>query len=1145
MVDLLSKKVLLFGLLIAAGMLANTMYLQDVGVVDAPAAPAAPAGGDAIDAGGDKGGGDAGGDLGGGDAGGEEGGEDVIVGGDAGGEEGGGDPVVVGGDKGDGGSEQQGYESQDDYEGNDEGTKGGYSLTYSAKIPEAVGACTANIPCGTNIGACRGYYTCEGGVFKECSAPKRGEIKEICGNDIDDDCDGSTDEGCQCIPGTYPCNADVYTLLVSNIYSAAAAPGNIIATTSGGITPGITTSFPNLTTATSGITTTIPNLTATITTAPLSAVNVTSLCRTGYQTCSWDEEDEVYKMSRCRASYRPRREICGNAFDEDCDGQLDNGCECQLGDIKKCGTSDFGVCEFGVMHCNAGYWGGCTGSIGPTPEVCNDSLDNDCDGVIDDGCPDRCDNIDNDNDNRIDEDCYSCYIKEKPKLKPVTITPPLDTITDPVISGSGDVTATGGISTGIVSAITVLPVNQCCYDIINKDKTVKTKCFPVNNDLRGNTFLFYTTDLKVYTLANLINPIYQVSSSVCRETCDGLDNDCDGIIDEGCEQPLDLIVEPEKMSIDMLKTDTVNKIILVRNPNAREINVEAFVDPIKFAAGGKLTLTELKASIPSQKHVNFYLEFEAIKVTAGTYNTQFTVSTDNQEIFVTVPIVIEVCKNAEDCEEKEDDELIPLEPPQNLVANSTSYGAETLWQPPELLEGQEVDSYLVYRSLLADMEEHVLIGSSETTYLADDSCELLTENYYTVTALDAEGTESSFSNIDSAICATTCSDGGIPEDEICGNGIDDDCDGSIDEDCGGCAEGDTIPCGSDEGTCSSGLQYCTAGSWGECTGSIGSTPEVCEDALDNDCDGSVDEGCEECTEGSTVTCGNDLGVCSSGTQVCAGGAWGECTGVIFGTTEICRDSVDNDCDGLTDEGCGFESLQEKSAITLPGGGSSANVDISGGISVSVGSKTVNIGDTQTIEVTSSANNLSVPGASVIVTSPTGERNILGLTSREGAVDFRVEESGTYNVEAYRGTMTAVASFQSLAFLSSIVGVVDTTGEWIFGNSYSEAPALFMLLLSVAIIAGIFAFFVSANFLPDAVKSTSRARSEKIIQIIMGVAFFLAPVLAGRYAGPGAALMLAIVEIALLFLLEYQKNGVERIRNFKSFFVKAPELKLIK
>src|SRR6185295_16055943 len=28
----------------------------------------------------------------------------------------------------------------------------------------------------------------------------------------------------------------------------------------------------------------------------------------------------------------------------------------------------------------------CTGSVTPTPEVCGDNLDNDCDGVTDDGC---------------------------------------------------------------------------------------------------------------------------------------------------------------------------------------------------------------------------------------------------------------------------------------------------------------------------------------------------------------------------------------------------------------------------------------------------------------------------------------------------------------------------------------------------------------------------------------------------------------------------------------------------------------------------------------------------------------------------------------------------------------------------------------
>ncbi len=50
-------------------------------------------------------------------------------------------------------------------------------------------------PCGTNKGACReGKEHCQNGKWTGCDA--KGPTEEICGNYLDDDCDGQTDEGC-------------------------------------------------------------------------------------------------------------------------------------------------------------------------------------------------------------------------------------------------------------------------------------------------------------------------------------------------------------------------------------------------------------------------------------------------------------------------------------------------------------------------------------------------------------------------------------------------------------------------------------------------------------------------------------------------------------------------------------------------------------------------------------------------------------------------------------------------------------------------------------------------------------------------------------------------------------------------------------
>ncbi len=139
-----------------------------------------------------------------------------------------------------------------------------------------------------------------------------------------------------------------------------------------------------------------------------------------------------------------------------------------------------------------------------------------------------------------------------------------------------------------------------------------------------------------------------------------------------------------------------------------------------------------------------------------------------------------------------------------------------------------------------------------------------------------------------------------PTIEIC-NSLDDNCDGSIDEGCE-CDEGEKRSCGDTTGTCGAGIQSCRNGYWGICEGGGFNLPvnEICGDGLDNNCNGKTDEGCS-CDEGTNQTCGDDTGACQKGVQTCLNESWTECVGQIVATTEFCGDSIDNDCDGLTDD----------------------------------------------------------------------------------------------------------------------------------------------------------------------------------------------------------------------------------------------------
>jgi hypothetical protein len=114
------------------------------------------------------------------------------------------------------------------------------------------------------------------------------------------------------------------------------------------------------------------------------------------------------------------------------------------------------------------------------------------------------------------------------------------------------------------------------------------------------------------------------------------------------------------------------------------------------------------------------------------------------------------------------------------------------------------------------------------------------------------------------------------------------------------------------GICYAGSRECVDGDWGECLGERLPAPtDDCEDGLDNDCDGVVDDGCS-CTTFDLKDCyggtaeSRDVGECRSGQQQCVGSAWSiECAGqVLPHAVDACGDGLDDDCNGLTDDGCG-------------------------------------------------------------------------------------------------------------------------------------------------------------------------------------------------------------------------------------------------
>jgi hypothetical protein len=154
----------------------------------------------------------------------------------------------------------------------------------------------------------------------------------------------------------------------------------------------------------------------------------------------------------------------------------------------------------------------------------------------------------------------------------------------------------------------------------------------------------------------------------------------------------------------------------------------------------------------------------------------------------------------------------------------------------------------------------------------------------------------------SAACGlSVCS----PPPEVC-NGQDDDCNGGCD---------DTFTCCANRmGTCttscgSMGTRTCNP----DCTWPSCNPPAETCNGLDDDCDSNIDETFA-CTPGAVQSCTTACG--STGTSTCDSA----CNfGMCQPPTESCN-GVDDDCDGMTDEGCGVcGSCPGATAVAPPGG----------------------------------------------------------------------------------------------------------------------------------------------------------------------------------------------------------------------------------